>query len=160
METLESIKSDYELERGKPMPSWNHSVIQSNLIYFLRVRYNQTHSFLSELSLGLSDAEQKMVPDVSIYPKTAHYLTTDQITVTESPETVIEILSPTQNVAELTDKAERYLALGVKSCWIIVPGLCNASVSSVPGVYQTFDRHETLHDSATGIELDLSALFS
>ncbi|MDW8466359.1 MAG: putative molybdenum carrier protein [Chloroherpetonaceae bacterium] len=31
--------SDYELERGKPMPNFNHGYIQANLIVALRARY-------------------------------------------------------------------------------------------------------------------------
>ena len=160
METLDFVQSDYELERGKPMPSWNHALLQSNLIFLLRLRYNQTHTFLSELSLRWEQADQKTVPDVTIYARPPHYLAADQITVSEVPDTTIEILSPTQGLAELTDKVEYYLTAGVKSCWIVLPGFRSVVVSTELGVYQTFDQRETLHDPATGIELELAPLFS
>ena len=31
MEALETTLSDYERERGKPQPSFNHSLVQANL---------------------------------------------------------------------------------------------------------------------------------
>ncbi len=136
METLETIRSEYEIERGKPMPSRNHAALQSNLIYYLRLRYNQTHTILSELSLKLNQDEQKTVPDVTIYARPPYYSTADQITVAEVPDTTIEILSPTQGLAELTDKVEYYLAAGVKSCWIVLPGFRSVSMEvSEPGAY-------------------------
>ena len=41
METLAPEISDYELERGKPMPSLNHSIIQANAIFELKSHYRE-----------------------------------------------------------------------------------------------------------------------
>lgn len=160
METLEAVQSDYELERGKPMPSWNHGLIQARIIFELNLRYRQTHTILSELSLRLDPTDQKMVPDVTIYNEPPHLLANDQITVHKVPFTTIEILSPTQSLAELTDKAEHFLTLGVKSCWLVLPGMRSVSISTQPGSYQTFDNPAKLVDPTTGIELELTSLFS
>jgi hypothetical protein len=31
--------SEYEIERGKPMPSKNHAIVQSNLLFHLRLHF-------------------------------------------------------------------------------------------------------------------------
>ena len=159
METLDAIQSDYELERGKPMPGKLHGRLQAKLIGLLYASCGQTHTIYSELSLTLAPQYARQVPDVALYEGIIPYTTTDEITVSEVPVTTIEILSPTQGLEELTDKIERYLAAGVKSCWLVLPGIRTVSVSTTPGEYQTFDRHQKLVDPATGIELELSALF-
>ena len=46
--------SDYELERGKPMPSRNHSLIQIRLSYLLTKHFDELFSFLSEADLASS----------------------------------------------------------------------------------------------------------
>ena len=160
METLDSIKSDYELERGKPMPSRIHGRLQAKLIGLLYVSCGKTHTIYSELSITLAPLFAKQVPDVAIYEGLTPYPVTDDISVSEAPLIAVEILSPTQGMDELTDKIKGYLKDGVKSCWLILPGLRSIAISATPGVYQTFDYLETLRDPITGIELDLSALFS
>ncbi|WP_151088395.1 Uma2 family endonuclease [Hymenobacter baengnokdamensis] len=159
METLETVQPDYELERGKPIPSKLHGRLQAKLIGLLYVSCGQTHTIYSELSLTLAPLYLKQVPDIALYEGVVPYTTSDEITVSELPGIAIEILSPTQGLEELTDRIERYLAAGVKSCWLVLPGIRTVSVSTKPGEYQTFDRHQKLIDSVAGIELDLNALF-
>jgi len=67
MEALETVTSDYELERGKPLPSFNHSFVQANLVTELNIRLRKTHTVTSETNLKLAD--QKMVPDLTIFEK-------------------------------------------------------------------------------------------
>ena len=53
----------YEEERGKPMPSLNHSAIQMNLgAEFMRHKQFRVHS---ELTLQISG--KPMTPDLSVY---------------------------------------------------------------------------------------------
>ncbi len=51
METLAPEISDYELERGKPMPSENHSAIQLNIGFELKTKYRNQFRFMSELNI-------------------------------------------------------------------------------------------------------------
>ena len=112
---------------------------------------------LPELSLAL-DA-QKAVPDVSVFFRSARDLTVEQISVAAAPRTVIEILSPTQVIAELLEKAGRYFAAGVQSYWLVVPELRAVAVYSAPRKYKYFYNGDTLVDPATGAELVVSELF-
>jgi len=156
METLAPEISDYELERGKPMPSLKHALIQRNLL-ILNAGLSAEYLVLPELSLAL-DA-QKAVPDVSVFLRSAIDATVEQIAVTQVPRTAIEILSPTQGIAELLEKAGRYFAAGVQSYWLVVPELRAVAVYSAPAKYRYFYNGDTLADPATGASLVVSQLF-
>ena len=67
MSVVESL-SEYELERGKPMPSLLHSVLQSNLIRLLSAAYHQNYLVLPKLSITTPDGKP-LVPDIAIYSK-------------------------------------------------------------------------------------------
>jgi len=147
---------DYEIERGKPMPSLNHSAIQSNLIMELSP-WREKYRIASELNLDLS--EWPSVPDLSILPKRPLDFDNDTIAVAEAPICVIEIISPTQSLNELTAKARNYFAHGVRSCWIVLPPLRNVYVFSSPDDYQMFKVNETLHDPVLEISFPLAGVF-
>ena len=157
METLAPEISDYELERGKPMPSLNHSAVQSNLIFELKTRYREQFRFLSEINVAI--AGRVMVPDIGIFPTMVLDMANDSIVARQLPLTTIEILSPAQAFDELIDKARAYFEAGVKSCWIVMPKAQAVFVYSAPGHYEFFHKAETLIDPAIGIELPLAPLF-
>ncbi|MBD2768244.1 Uma2 family endonuclease [Hymenobacter sp. BT664] len=156
METPAPEVSDYELERGKPRPSLNRALIQRNLL-LLNAGLGADYLVLPELSLALD--VQKAVPDVSVFPRGALDLSAEQISVTVVPRTAIEILSPTQVIPELLEKAKRYFAAGVQSYWMAVPDLRAVAVFSELGKYQYFYNGQTLTDPATGAEIAISQLF-
>ncbi len=149
------IVSDYETERNKPMPSFNHGSIQANLIALLFVYKN--YRLISELSLDLADWPS--VPDISIYPKRPLDFKNDLIKVKEAPLCVVEIISPTQSLTELTDKAREYFAHGVKSCWLVLLPLTTICVFSSPDDCMYFRADQTLVDKVLGIELPLKEVF-
>jgi len=149
--------SDYEIERNKPMPSLNHSIVQGNLITELNLRYRKIYSFASELSLDLSDWPS--VPDLAIIPKRTLDFHNDQIKVKEAPLCVVEIISPTQSLNELTDKAREYFAHGVKSCWLVLLPLTTICVFSSPDDCAYFKADQTLEDKILGIVLPLKEVF-
>lgn len=158
METLEAIKSNYELERGKPVPTYNHAVLQQRIL--LRIAFDYQSKFFSLPELNLLVEGEKLVPDLAVYAGIPKFREHDEQYAAYLPLTAIEIISPSQSVVELTAKAERYLQAGIKSCWIVLPEFRSIVLSTQAGDYQTFDRHETLRDPATGIELELAQLFS
>lgn len=158
METLAPVElSQYELERGKPTPSLKHAFIQRNLLLQLTNSLSSDYVLLPELSLALD--EQKAVPDLSVFLRSAFDFNVEQITVSLIPITAIEILSPTQVIAELTEKSRRYFAAGVKSYWLVLPELRGIAVYSEPNKYKYFYNGQTLTDPATGIEMAVSPLF-
>ncbi|MCU0445790.1 MAG: hypothetical protein MUE85_12830 [Microscillaceae bacterium] len=59
--------SEYEIERGKHIPSKNHSILQNNLIFQLNLKYREKYQILSEIALDLQEWES--TPDIAIFPK-------------------------------------------------------------------------------------------
>ncbi len=145
--------SEYEAERGKPMPSRNHSLAQTNLIVAL-VRSGK-HSILSELTL---DLPKELTPDIAIYPKLPVDWRHDEIRMAQVPTAVVEILSPTQGTDELSKKADAYFEAGVRSCWIVAPMLQTISILQPDGTTRTFSSGE-VHDPATGITVTVEEVF-
>ena len=157
MEAIVDKITDYELERGKPLPDTIQAAIQANLIFELKLRYRDTYRSLSELSLAtLPDGT---TPDVAIYP--AFLLDYEHRTAkrSDAPLACIEIQSPSQSNEEMVDKTGIYFDFGVRSCWIVVPAVKGIFVYDRPGHYEFFHGDELLRDPNLNLELPLSALF-
>jgi Uma2 family endonuclease len=155
METT-AIVSDYELERHKPMPSINHGSIQANLIIGLAA-YRNTHRIASEVSLDLNDFSS--VPDISIFEKMKIDTKNDIPFMKIPPLCVVEIISPSQSFNEILTKTYSYFQNGVKSCWIVLPGVNNIYVFSGPDTYQIFKSDQTLQDPTLNISFSLAEVF-
>lgn len=151
------VENDYEIERNKPMPSKNHGITQTRLIVALAKRID-TSGLLSEVSLSLNGWDS--TPDIAIFePQTVDYRN-DEIRMQELPLGVIEILSPTQSLQDLSDKAYRYMENGVKSCRIVIPNFKSIYVFSSPDDYEAFAGTETLQDTVLNISIPLTEVFN
>ena len=157
MEALETSLSDYELERGKPAPSFNHGFIQANLARHLGNRLHTTHTITSETNLKLED--KKLVPDLTIFAKRAPDMRHDVLWTQEASLTTIEILSPKQDLDSLLEKANLFLAAGVKSCWIVIPAVGTVAVFTGPNTYRSFASGAVI-DDVLGVEISLADIFS
>lgn len=107
--------TQYEIERNKPVPSLNHSLVQGNLLVAVNYRCHKQYTILSEIDLIMPE-KPNAVPDIAIYPKLQIDFLEDKTAMSQLPLTTIEILSPSQTEGELVAKAQRYFAAGVKSC--------------------------------------------
>jgi Uma2 family endonuclease len=157
MDTLTAPLSDYEIERGKPMPSLNHGLIQGYTYFALVSRYRGQFSFSMETSLELNGWGS--TPDILILPPTRMNLRADKIRLNEPPLGTIEILSPTQNINDLVDKADQYFQHGVKSCWVIIPSMAGVAIYSASGKYVFFNENDIARDEVLGIEVPVAELF-
>ena len=158
MEAVIEEISDYERERGKPMPTYNHSIVQGNLLFLLKASYRKSHTILPEINVTMPERPDN-VPDIALYPKLPVDFLHDIPSMTTMPLTVVEIISPSQSNDDILAKFERYFAAGVTSCWLVIPSFKAISVYSAPGTYQFFMHDSTLIDPATGIELPLAEVF-
>ncbi|MEZ4884143.1 MAG: Uma2 family endonuclease [Chitinophagales bacterium] len=158
----DKMPSLYESNRGKPMPSLNHGIIQANIIILIGSLYADKYRVISELTTKLD--EDKQVPYIAIYAKNNVHIRfnarKDQISTNEVPLGVIEILSPPQNFAELVDKSTSFFASGVKSYWLVVPPVQTVYVFSEPDEFEIFSKLDVLKDGQLGIELKLGEVFS
>ena len=155
METTQA-KSDYERERGKPMPSKLHSVAQTNLTGQL-LSYRPDLQVLSELTLHLGDRD--LTPDLSVYRDLDVDFTQDETRMAEPPLLTIEISSPTQGIQDLVDKARFMMEHGVQSCWIVQPPLRTVTVFT-PDMESTTYSSGTIADPATEVKVDVDDIFS
>jgi Uma2 family endonuclease len=151
-------KSQYETERGKPIPSLNHAIVQQNLVFQMKLKYGDKFSILPEINVEVVTNRDR-VPDIAIYPVIEFVPEADVIHMTETPLGVIEILSPKQDLTELIQKSSEYFKKGVKSYWLVLPSLQSIYVFSAPGEYENFNYREVLRDEQLEIELDLKEIF-
>lgn len=149
-------KTDYELERNKPMPSWNHSEIEFALTAAL-MPYRKEFSIKPELSLELTTG--KATPDVCLYPKRKANAAKDVIRMTETPLLTIEILSPKQAYDDIWEKIrDIYFPAGVLSCWLLIPTSRLLQIFTPDGKILT-STTGTVKDPALGIEVNIEDLF-
>jgi Uma2 family endonuclease len=161
METLvldppQTTLSDYELERGKPMPTFNHGKIQGRIIHCLLSNYEEKYDVVSEWTLTAT--VPNTVPDVSIVPATPSNWSDHKLNAGRAPLTVVEIISPSQTLTEMTDKALLYFGAGVQSYWLVQPSLRSVFVLR-PGQDELAFHNESLTDPTTGITIDLKKVF-
>lgn len=150
--------SDYEIERGKPMPSRNHSLVQSQLAFLLKRDYGKEFSIPSEVEIDF--LPKNAVPDICIYPKMqVDFKEDDVIKMPDSPITAIEILSPKQALEDVVAKARRiYFPNGVKSVWVVMTSLETVAVIA-PGIEPKFFSSGELFDPATNVRLTIKDIF-
>lgn len=147
----------YEEERGKPVPSRNHSSAEIRLgAVFLR--YEPEYTPFTELSLALEGWSG--TPDVCVYPRMDYDPTQDdEVRMTEPPLIAVEIASPTQSQESLVDKIRQMLAAGVQSCWLVQPAIRAVTVFSAEEPRPRTITDGAVTDPATGIEVALDDIF-
>ncbi len=147
--------SDYETERNKPMPNRIHGAIQRKIGVLLD-KYDDRYLISSEVTLDTTPAS---TPDLLIFPKKKLRWKDMEAKEKEMPITTIEILSPSQTIDELIEKAfDVYFPAGVQSAWIIVPPLKTVSVLTPDERHQVFSQGEVI-DPITGIQIPVELVF-
>ena len=150
-------KTDYELERNKPTPSWNHSEIDFALTAAL-LPYRKEYSIKPELSLELTTG--KATPDLCLYSKRQANAAKDIIRMTEAPLLTVEILSPKQAYDDIWEKIrDIYFPAGVLSCWLLIPTSRLLQIFTPDGKILTVTSGN-VRDPALGIEINLEELFA
>ena len=152
-----SFEVQYEQERGKPMPSKNHAILQMEIGFELKTQFGNQFDIFPELSLDLTSG--KAVPDLCIYEKTPRNWQVDVIKTKEAPLLAIEILSPKQSLNDIVDKMnDIYFPAGMKSVWVVLPPAESIMVFKPNEKTQTYNEG-ILKDAASGFELNLDKIF-
>ena len=150
------LDEDYERERGKPMPSFNHYYVQSQLQIALHAACRDRYFVGGELSLA---TEPSTTPDISIcnfrHPDWLH----DEIRAADPPIAVVEILSPSQSVNEIIPKIETYFRFGIKSVWLVQPPLKQVAVFTPELDPQIFIQGDII-DPTLDVKVALKEIFS
>jgi Uma2 family endonuclease len=156
-EPRSAAEIQYELERNKPMPSFNHSVAQHNLGVQLEIVYGKEFQICPELEIQFPT--QKAVPDISIYPKMRMNWQKDQIRRTDLPNLVIEILSPRQAFDDIMTKMmDIYFPAGIKSAWVVLPSAETIMIFKPDSKAQSFTSG-LVKDDVSGFEVNLDKIF-
>jgi len=169
IELDDEMLENEELDR----PSFKHSRVQTNLTVLLG-NEERFETFV-ELSLDIGNmdlsrfrikAKDELVPDICVYAESPLLLDEDEevdddlLKVSQMPDLAIEILSPSQSVNFLVRKIKAFLALGVKSCWLVIPAIEVINVYS-PNHKQTFDMNDSnIVDEIMDIHLPIQKIFS
>lgn len=152
----EKLQAYFEAEnKSVDMPSKNHSQSWTNMILALG-EYHKKYNICSQLSLNLNGWSS--IPDICLFPKSESDWGNDEIEVTTSPVLVIEILSPTQGMKELTDKFKNYFKNGVQSCWLVMPLLKTVMVVDSQNKQHIF-TNGVIKDTLLNIEVELGQIF-
>lgn len=149
--------SDYEIERGKPMPDRNHAIIQGRLVSRLDRAYGDRFSILPEINLDMPIKDR--VPDLAIYEPLIFDPDVNELSMLNPPLCAIEILSEMQNVNVLMKKKREYFNVGILSYWLVLPSLRTIYVFHNVNDSTIFSYKDRLIDKKLNIELDLSEIF-
>ncbi len=98
-------------------PSYNHSY----LAYKIAKKLDRDEKYNIHIEVTLDIGGTDYIPDIAIYQKQPIDFLHDKIKVEDPPLLIVEILSPTQAVNEITDKFDVYFQAGVQSCWLVIP---------------------------------------
>ncbi len=150
------MTSQYELERGKPVPRFKHSRVQANVIMALSA-YRTQYDVLPELDIVLNG--KPFVPDICVYPKGTPNWAGEEEPFREPPLIAIEIISPSQSIEHLLSRAKDYLAAGAGTAWIIVPAVQTLYVMHEPNDKPKPFIDGIVRDKKTGIEVNVPSLF-
>ena len=112
MLNLERDKQDEE------MPSLNHSYICLQILR--QLLQNEKVEPLPELTLDIANG---LTPDISIFPKEQIHpnFFRDVPKFQQMPVLAIEVISSSQTIEELLEKAAQLIQAGVKVVWTIEP---------------------------------------
>lgn len=152
------VLSDYELERGKPMPSKLHALLTQRITVYLTNNYPEEFEAYPELTLDTPG--ERTTPDIAICEKEPIDFSHDLIRESNPPLATIEIISPTQVLQTLIDKTYDYFSFGVKSCWIVLPTLQTIYVFRAPGVHEAFTLGEEVYDPNLNIRVPMDVIFA
>ncbi len=153
---LQTLETDYETERNKPMPNKLHGILQTEISFLLKLEYGKKYDFPSEVSLA---TEPGTTPDICIYPRKENFFWAEMTAKEkEMPLTTIEILSPSQSFEDMVKKIRKqYFPKGVLSAWIVVPAL--KAVHLIMPEKNLYFSEGNIVDPATGIEISVEQIF-
>ena len=133
------------------MPSLNHSYICSRILRQL-FRLEQ-YEALTELTL---DIDKGLTPDICVYPiaTLTPNFSRDITRVSVLPIVAIEVISASQNIQIILEKAEHLVQAGVKAVWTVEPYSRSIFVTTESGeeiVYNSTVSFETIFVDFTQI---------
>ncbi len=150
------LAEDYEKERGKPMPSLNHGVVQAKFSFALISACRDRYLVGSEVSLG---TDPPLTPDLIVTGERQLDWLRDEVRLEEAPLTAIEIVSPSQSVNDFIPRIESYFRFGVRSVWLVHPPLKQVVVFGRDTDPRVISEGE-ITDPAVDVRIALEEIFT
>lgn len=145
MLTEETVEIVEEQIKEDETPSFNHSYICAEIIE--QIAANKTLKALPELTLDIGNG---LTPDVSIYPREQikpNFLR-DLPKYPSMPIVAVEVISASQNIQDLLEKAQLLIENGVKAVWTIEP-FTNSIFVTTPGGEEVFHNQTVESEGVT-----------
>ncbi len=139
----------------KPVPKKLHFLTQRSVLRALD-RSLPKH-FLAGCELNVLCGQDRLVPDIVVVTKDAHYQEGD---LADPPLLAVEILSPGQTIGNLFDKAERMVRAGTPVCWILWPERRKAWEFSPQDLAERQERLTAEMPDETHIEVALADIWA
>lgn len=108
-------------------------------------------------------AKEEMIPNICVYDSnTVEFIEIDDVLkMSDMPHLAIEVISPRQSLTEIINKFKAYFALGIQSCWLVMPAIKSITVYSQLNQYKTFDLNDhDILDEVMEIRLPLQKIFN
>ena len=115
---VEEVLETEEIIEEEEMPSFNHSYICWQISQ--QLSENKEIAPLPELTL---DIDKGITPDICVYPleQVKPDFFQDFPRYSQMPILAIEVISASQNIQDLLDKAKMLTSQGVRTVWVIEP---------------------------------------
>jgi len=140
-------------EQVEEMPSLNHSYICAQIMR--QLLQDEKIQPLPELTL---DVENGLTPDISVFPKEQirPNFFEDVLKVKDLPVVAIEVISSSQSIQAILEKAKLLVNCGVRTVWTVEP--YGRSVFVINGDGKKLFHEEVVESE--GIRVDFSKVFS
>jgi Uma2 family endonuclease len=148
---IEVMEPETEAAEEPETPSFNHSYICAEILE--QLCSNKAIKALPELTL---DIGKGLTPGISIYPReqvTPNFLK-DYARYPVIPLLAIEVVSATQNIQDLLEKADTLSAHGSKTVWTIEPFTNTIFVTTANGVQKIPSREI----ESEGVKVDFNKI--
>jgi Uma2 family endonuclease len=160
----EYLSTSYEPDREyvdgrlveRNVGEYDHSRLQYLIGVYLGAREDQVRICgFTEQRVRIPQRKRFRIPDVCVMP-VPHKR---EPVLTEPPLLVVEILSPDDTVAELIDRIEDFLTLGVKSIWIVDPRKRTVATVDADGTQPVRDLRPASETPAGPLVVDFNEIF-
>jgi Uma2 family endonuclease len=170
MNDLTEMDEEYQQNDIQKTLSKNHSLITGRITGLL---FNdERFAVMPELSLDTTKielsqfglkAKDELIPDICVYNSTAvEFIDVEDVSkVADMPLLAIEVLSPQQAMNDIIKKFKAYFAIGIKSCWLVMPAIKSITIYTKLDQYKTFDINDNeIIDKTMDIHLSAQKIFS
>jgi Uma2 family endonuclease len=141
-------------------PKMKHAKIQSRLVDLLRPKAGHLGIIAAEVAFRALPEYDLRGVDVAYVSQRRWDATDDDDNMRGSPELVIEILSASNTIAEIREKAVLCLSSGTQEFWVVDPKRETVSVTRQDGEASVYHKGDRIPLSMFDSYLDVSGIFA